>query len=236
MSERIALVTGANRGLGRECVRQLAFDGWTVVLGARTEAKGVAAADALNRQLGRESVHPRTLDVTDEGQAQATAAFIAERWGRLDALVNNAGTVFDDADEPGVLESSADVLMQSFRNNTVGPFLVTRACAALLREGQGTVTMVSSGMGGLAQMGGGFPGYRVSKAGLHALTRIFHNALNPHGVRVNAVCPGWVQTDMGGPNATRPVDKGAESILWAVRLGPDGPSGGFFRDGTPLLW
>jgi NAD(P)-dependent dehydrogenase (short-subunit alcohol dehydrogenase family) len=135
-----------------------------------------------------------------------------------------------------VLDSSAAVLLKTFENNTVGAFNVTRSLAPLLLRSRGTIVMVSSGMGGIAQMGGGFPGYRLSKAGLSALTRILHAELHESGVRVNAVCPGWVKTDLGGPNATRDVETGAKGVVWAATVAPDGPSGGFYRDGIQIPW
>ncbi|MCB9675471.1 MAG: SDR family NAD(P)-dependent oxidoreductase [Alphaproteobacteria bacterium] len=233
--QRVAVVTGANRGLGRECVRQLADLGYTVVLTARTEEKAQAAASAMNRELGDERVVPFALDVTDESRAAALAAMIQSRFGRLDALVNNAGAIFDDPRRSTILDTTPDILKRTFENNTVGAFVVTRALAPLLVKSRGNVVNVSSGMGGLSQMGGGFPGYRLSKAALSALTRIFHAELGD-AIHINAVCPGWVKTDLGGPNATRDVTTGASGIVWAATLDDDGPSGGFFRDGIEIPW
>ena len=112
---------------------------------------------------------------------------------------------------------------------------VSKALGPLLGPGANVVN-VSSGMGGIAAMGGGSLGYRLSKAALNAFTRVLHAELSPRGVRVNSVCPGWVRTDLGGARAPRPVEEGAAGIVWAATLGPDGPSGGFFRDGKPIPW
>ncbi len=222
----VAVVTGANRGLGLGTARHLASEGWVVVLTARDGAKAEAAAASLPGE-----VLPFALDVTSDAQAQALAGFVQERFGRLDALVNNAGAIVDQSD---TLSTPGDILVRSVDTNAVGAWRVTTALADLLRASGGTVTNVSSGMGGLAEMGGGYPGYRVSKAALNAVTRILDHEL--HGVRVNSVCPGWVRTDMGGSHAPRELDEGVDSILWAVKLPADGPSGGFFRDGEPIPW
>ncbi|MEZ4320257.1 MAG: SDR family NAD(P)-dependent oxidoreductase [Myxococcota bacterium] len=234
--KRVAVVTGANRGIGRECVRQLGQLGYSVVLTARTAAKAEAAAEGVRATLNTERIHPFPLEVTSEAQATALAAYVEKEFGRLDALVNNAGAIFDDAKHSGILDTTPDILRRTFENNALSAFMVTKALVPLLVRSRGNVVNVSSGMGGLHQMGGGFPGYRISKSALSAITRIFHSELHSKGVRVNAVCPGWVQTDLGGRNATRDVAAGASGVVWAATLEPDGPSGGFFRDGLEIPW
>ncbi|MCB9672422.1 MAG: SDR family NAD(P)-dependent oxidoreductase [Alphaproteobacteria bacterium] len=238
MSEKpVAVVTGANRGIGREVARQLATLGWEVVLTARDGTKARATAGELNEILAGNPVHGHALDVTEPQQAAELAEVVGDRFGRLDALVNNAGVMFDDPVRSGVLEADLRVFRRTFETNTLGAFNVTRALARLLlRNGGGNLVNVSSGMGGIQEMGAGYPAYRLSKAALNALTRVLHAELNPSGVRVNAVCPGWVQTDMGGPNATRDLASGAAGVVWAATLEPDGPSGNFYRDGTLIPW
>lgn len=231
---KTAVVTGANRGIGLEIARQLAKDhGFQVVLTGRTKEKAETAAAKL-RAEGLEA-QGAALDVTDEKDALALAAALKKAGDDVQVLVNNAG-IFP-GDRSAALEESSEALIEGFRTNTLGPFQVTKAFAPLLKKsGRGRVVMVSSGMGQLSEMGSGAPGYRVSKAGVNALARIFSNELESDGVKVNTICPGWVKTDMGGKNATRDVSKGAASAVWAATLDDDGPTGGFFRDGKRLDW
>jgi NAD(P)-dependent dehydrogenase (short-subunit alcohol dehydrogenase family) len=226
----IALVTGANRGLGLEVVRQLAQRGFTTVLGSRDLEKGRAAAE----ELGGLEVDPRRLDVADAGSVGELASELQDDYGRLDVLVNNAGILYDTW-ESG-LEADLDVVHQALETNLFGAWRTAQACLPLLRRSQhGRIVNVSSGSGSITGMGAGAPAYSVSKAALNALTRILAAELRRDGILVNAVCPGWVATDMGGPGG-RPVEQGAGSIMWAVLLPDDGPTGGFFRDGRQLDW
>lgn len=230
----VAVVTGGNRGLGLETARQLAAKGWTVVIGSRDLAAGEEAAAGLREATGAE-VSAVKLDVTSDADVTAAAEAVRARYGTVDALVNNAGATVK-GDREGGLGTRLDVLRQAFENNTLGAYRVTQAFAPLVVAARGTITNVSSGMGGITEMDGNNPGYRLSKASLNALTRIWHAELHARGVRVNSVCPGWVRTDMGGPRAMRDVPSGASGIVWAATLGPDGPSGGFFRDGAPIAF
>jgi len=221
---RVAVVTGANRGLGLQTAKELASRGWQVVAAAR-RPEAVPAA---------EGIVAHALDLDDDGSVEALAAFVAERFGRLDALVNNAGVIAEEAARAAIAGSRPAEVAATLQNNAVGSFRVTQALLPLM-NGVGNIVNVSSGMGALGEMGGGFPGYRMSKAALNALTRVTH-AETPATLRCNSVCPGWVRTEMGGANATRSVEEGAAGIVWAATLGEDGPSGGFFRDGQPIDW
>jgi len=226
MSEgKIALVTGANRGIGREVSRQLLEQGWTVIMTGRNEQAIRKEAD----QLGALSM---VLDVTDRASVDRVAQVVEAEFGRLDALVNNAGAIFEDYG-PSV-DVDPNAVRQTFEVNVMGPFNLLQALGPLVARSGGNIVNVSSGMGGLEEMGPQMPGYRVSKVSLNALTRIFSQELM--GARVNSVCPGWVQTDMGGANATRDVASGASGVVWAATLGNGGPNGGFFRDGEPIPW
>jgi NAD(P)-dependent dehydrogenase (short-subunit alcohol dehydrogenase family) len=226
----IALVTGANRGLGFEVVRQLAQRGFTTVLGSRDLEKGRAAAEALD---GLE-VDPRRLDVADADSVRELASGLQDDYGRLDVLVNNAAILYDTW-ESG-LDADLDVVHEALETNLFGAWRTAQACLPLLRRSQhGRVVNVSSGSGSISDMGAGSPAYSVSKAALNALTRILAAELRRDGILVNAVCPGWVATDMGGPGG-RSVEQGAGSIMWGVLLPDDGPTGGFFRDGRQLDW
>jgi NAD(P)-dependent dehydrogenase (short-subunit alcohol dehydrogenase family) len=231
----VAVVTGANRGLGLETSRQLAALGYLILLTARREPEGRAAAEQLAAQGLSVRFHP--LDVTDEASVRALAETV-RGIGRLDVLVNNAGIFCEPT--PGTPEASvfrADLarVRESFETNTLGPL---RLCQALipLMNGRGRVVNVSSGMGQLDDMNGSCPGYRFSKVALNALTRILADELRDTAIKVNAVCPGWVRTDLGGPRAYLSVEEGAKGIVWAATLPDDGPSGGFFRDSKPIPW
>jgi NAD(P)-dependent dehydrogenase (short-subunit alcohol dehydrogenase family) len=230
--QRIVVVTGANRGIGREVARQLAVRGDLVVLGARDPAKGETSAAELAR--GGAEVLPRHLDVTDPATLQRLAEELAGSHGRLDVLVNNAAVLYDTWQRA----ASADlqVVREALETNLFGAWQAVQAFLPLLRaSGHGRVVNVSSGAGSLAGMGGGTPAYSLSKAALNALTRMLAPELRRDRILVNAVCPGWVATDMGGPGG-RPVADGAASVLWAVDLPDRGPTGGFFRDGRPVPW
>ncbi len=233
MSERrIGVVTGANRGIGLEVARQLARDGFTAILTARDAAKAGAAAERL-RAEGLD-VESRQLDVADPASVAAFGAWLERDHDRLDALVNNAAIHYDTW-QTGV-EADLDVAREALETNVLGAWRVTQACLPLLRRAAGArIVNVSSGAGALTDMGGGTPAYRTSKAALNALTRILAAELRGEGILVNAVCPGWVATDMGGAGG-RPVAQGAASVMWAVRLSDDGPTGGFFRDGRRIDW
>lgn len=224
----VAVVTGANRGIGFEVCRQLAGLGYDVVLGSRDPRKGERAAARLGA-----TVTPCQLDVADEASVSAAAAWVADRYGRCDALVNNAAILYDT----WAHASSADLaeIHAALETNLLGAWRTALAFLPMLRAARGRVVNVSSESGSLASMGGGTPAYSVTKAGLNALTRILAAELRPAGVLVNAVCPGWTATDMGGYGG-RPVAEGAASVVWAVTLPDGGPSGGFFRDGRPVPW
>lgn len=230
--DRIAVVTGGNRGIGREVVRQLAGRGFTVILGSRDPVAGErAAAELAGEGL---SVRAQRLDVTDTGTVERLAWDLVDRYGHLDVLVNNAAVHYDTWQRAQAADLG--VVAEAWNVNLLGPWRMCLALLALLRRGQHRrIVNVSSEAGSLASMGAGTPAYSVTKAALNALTRVLAAELRPEGILVNAVCPGWVATDTGGPGG-RPVQDGAASVLWAVDLPDDGPTGGFFRDGQPLPW
>jgi NAD(P)-dependent dehydrogenase (short-subunit alcohol dehydrogenase family) len=225
MEMRTALVTGANRGLGFETCRQLGRLGHRVVLAARDPAKGEQAAATL-RGEGLD-VTAFELDVTSDAGLRDV--------GPVDILVNNAGITADD--DSSALRVPVDALRHVLETNTFGAYRVTQAVAPGMRDrGWGRIVNVSSGMGQLSDMYGGYPAYRMSKAGLNVLTRVFAYELRGSGVLVNSVCPGWVRTDMGGPSASLSVEEGVETIVWCATLRDDGPTGGFFRYQRPIPW
>ena len=221
----VALVAGANRGIGLEVCRQLAQRGYEVLLGARDPAKGARAA----RQLG-DGITAVALDVADAESVRAAAAGL----DRLDVLVNNAAILYDTWQRG--LDADLDQVREAFETNLLGAWRVTQAVLPLLRASPAArIVNVSSGAGALHDMGAGTPAYRTSKAALNALTRILAAELRSDRILVNAVCPGWVATDMGGSGG-RPVAEGAAGIVWAATLPDDGPTGGFFRDGRAIDW
>ena len=238
MVTRTALVTGANRGLGLETARQLARLGYRVLLAARDLGKAEAAARRL-REEGLD-VLPFELDVSSDASCTRLTEI-----GAVDALVNNAGVMLESDENPlaaGLLSQSAldvapGLLRETLETNTLGAYRVIQALAPGMRErGYGRIVNVSSGLGQLNDMGGGYPAYRVSKTALNALTRIFAAELGGTGVLVNSVCPGWVKTDMGGAGARLSPEEGVRTIVWAATLPDDGPTGGFFRNLNPIPW
>lgn len=229
---RVAVVTGANRGIGLEVVRQLARDGYRAILGARDADKGEAAASAL-RDEGLD-VEARRLDVSDPAGVAEFGEALERDYDRLDVLVNNAAIHYDTWQRAA--DADLDVVREAFETNVLGAWRTIQACLPLLRRSASTrIVNVSSGAGALTDMGGGAPAYRVSKTALNALTRTLSVDLRGDRILVNSVCPGWVATDMGGPGG-RPVEQGAASVMWAVRIPDDGPTGGFFRDGRRIDW
>ncbi len=234
---RVALVSGANRGIGLEIVRQLARSGLTAVIGTRNAEKGLAAADTLKSE-GLE-VTVVELDVDDEKSAARAIAEMKRLFGRCDVLVNNAAILIDGPGgfDASLFELASDVARRTFETNVLGPLHLIKAAVPLMRELRyGRIVNISSGAGQLSDMRSGFPAYRMSKAALNALTRITAAELRDVNIKVNAVCPGWVRTEMGGPNADRSVEQGAETPVWLATLPDNGPSGGFFRDKKPIPW
>ena len=227
---RVALVSGGNRGIGLEVCRQLSEQGVTVVIGSRDEERGRAAAEGLEG-----NVLPHQLDVSDAGSVDRMGAFLEDRFGRLDVLVNNAAISNDDG-QNGV-DADLDRVKEALEANLFGAWRLCEVSIPLMqRNGYGRIVNVSTGLAALEDMGGGSPGYRVSKTALNVLTPILASELRGSGILVNAVNPGWVQTEMGGSGATRSVEEGAEALVWAATLPNSGPTGGFFRDRSPVAW
>ncbi len=227
---KIALVTGANRGIGKEVCRQLAGRGLTVLLSGRDLDKAQAAAV----DIGLANITPAQLDVTDEDSIARLRDEVERRYGRLDLLVNNAGGHYDYWQT--ALDADIDTVRAAAETNLYGPWRVTQAFVPLLkRSDHPRIVNVGSGAAAVSSLGAGPPAYIASKAGLHALTLMLTAELKEDGLLVNAVCPGWVATDPNNPGG-RPIPEGAAGIVWAALLDDDGPTGGFFRDEQPLEW
>ncbi len=227
---RIAVVTGGNRGIGFEICRQLAARGLLVVVAARDEDGARRAA----AELDGDGV-PFRLDVTDPEGPGRLAAFLESELGRVDVLVNNAG-VFLDQDWGG-LNVPMDVVRETLEVNLIGAWALSQAVVPLMRrQDYGRIVNLSSGLGAMSEMSGGYPAYRISKLALNGLTRILADELRGTNILVNTLCPGWVQTDMGGSRAPRPVQEGADTAIWLATLPDDGPTGQFFRDRRQIPW
>ncbi|MFC5742186.1 SDR family NAD(P)-dependent oxidoreductase [Dyella tabacisoli] len=233
LSQRVALVSGANRGLGLEVARQLAASGMSVLLGSRTLAAGEKAARQIRRD-GGDAVAVK-LDVTVQAEIDALIKRIDTDYGRLDVLINNAGAYFDTGDHPSSVDINA--VRGALDTNLLGAWRLCEATLPLMRRhGYGRIVNVSSGCAALASDGEGCPAYRVSKVALNSYTRMLAAELRGSGILVNAVCPGWVATDMGGLGG-RPVTEGAAGIVWAACLpGQTSITGGFFRDQMRIAW
>lgn len=235
--KKVAVVTGANRGIGREIARQLAARGFRVVVTARDARKGRAAAKAIASEGGDVAFH--ALDVT----SQASVRRLARDLPVIDVLVNNAGVYLEggyDADgtpSAGALATTKRMLDDTLATNLYGPFWLCQAVLpGMIERGYGRIVNVSSGSGQLSRMGRGEASYRISKTALNAVTALLAAEFKGTGVLINAFCPGWVRTDMGGPHAKRTVAVGADTGVWLATLPKGGPNGGFFRDCKPIPW
>jgi NAD(P)-dependent dehydrogenase (short-subunit alcohol dehydrogenase family) len=230
--DRIALVTGANKGIGYEIARQLAEEGFHVFVGARKIPEGKQAAEAIATSGG--STEFIEIDVIDRASIEKAAKTIAGKVDHLDVLVNNAGIM---QDSKGIAEVDEKTFLATLTTNTLGPLRVTQAFLPLLmKSAHGTVANLSSGLGQLSEMGETYPAYSISKTALNAVTRQFAAALRDKGITVNSVCPGWVKTDMGGPNAERTVQQGADTVTWLATDAPRDLTGQFLRDRKVIPW
>lgn len=256
------LVTGANRGLGLETCRQLAAKGFRVILTARNDRQGRSAAERLTKEGG--AVEYRHLDINDAASIAELAEALRADNISLDVLVNNGAVMFDGFDAEVAQKTLATNFFGTMNvSDGLLPLIPDGGTVVMVSSRAGELTGYSAalkarfldpklGRAGILDLAGsfvedvkqgrhakaGWPGsaYRVSKACVNGLTRVLAAELSPRRIKVNAVCPGWVRTDMGGPSASRSLPEGAASIVWAATLGKDGPSGGFFRDGGAIQW
>lgn len=230
--KKIALVTGANRGLGLETCKQLSQLGVTVLLTSRDPTKGeVAAKQLIDKGL---DVIFYQLDVSDRSNIKDIFTKIENQFGRLDILINNAAILYDK--DQSTMNADLELVNKALTTNLFGPWLLCQAFIPLMeKNGYGRIVNVSSGAASMHYMEGGTPAYGISKVALNALTRKLASELGRKNVLVNSVDPGWVATDMGG-HGGRPIEDGCRGIVWAATLPNNGPSGGFFHDGEPELW
>lgn len=232
-SPRTAVVTGGNRGIGYEVCRQLAQRGYRVILTSRDVNRGLAAAEELQR-AGHEVIY-RPLDVTSLVHVRDLQHYVERNFGAASVLVNNAGVYPDEG--RNVLDVEMAVYRDTMEINLFGPLLLGQAfIPQMLGQGYGRVVNVSSAAGQIASMVADTPSYRLSKLALNGLTLMLADSVRGSNVLVNAVCPGWVRSDMGGPAAPRSVAQGADTVVWLATLPDGGPSGGFYRDRELIPW
>ena len=230
----VALVTGANRGIGFEVCRQLGRLGHRVILTSRDPIKGQAAAQTLVNEGLPVVFHQ--LDVTGEASIQALRDFVVKSYHRLDILVNNAG-IYLQGEDSSVMTLSLDALRRTLDTNTFGALRMCQVFIPLMKKNHfGRVVNVSSSMGRHFYMGKMAAAYRLSKDGLNALTQMIAASIQTRDILVNSVHPGWVRTDMGGRSAPLSVEQGADTIVWLATLPEDGPSGGLFEDRKKIDW
>lgn len=233
--KRIAVITGANKGIGLEIVRQLAENGFKVVLTSRDETKGIKACENLKKQ-GLDVLYHQ-LDVTDDSSIERLAGYLKSEVEGLDILVNNAGINVDN--NKNTLNVDMETVRKTMETNFYGPFKVSQALLPLLlKSDDGRIINVSSGLGSLSssiEEHHPFPAYSISKTALNALTVNMAADLRNTNVKVNSACPGWVRTDMGGPYAHKSPREGADTAVWLATT-PSIPSGKFFRERREVEW
>ncbi len=232
ITPHLAVITGASRGLGLETARELAERGHHVVITARQQ-------DRIDRALSAfgdpDAIEGHVLDVADEASVKDFFDWLAGNDEHVDILINNAGRMYGGHGDT-IAQTAPEALLEAIDNNAISAYrMIRHALPVMNANGYGRIVNVSSGMGALTDMGSGTLPYRISKTAMNAIT-ILASREARGDVKVNAVCPGWVRTDMGGPNAHRSLTQGAAGIVWAATLGEDGPNGGFFRDGKPIDW
>lgn len=229
---KTVLITGGNRGIGLETARQLSAQGFHVILSARSAAAAEKAAAGIR---GEGRVSPLEMDVSDSASIRSAAEAFGRIADHLDVLINNAG-IYPDGDR-SILTISREQLTGTFATNTFGPVEVTQAFLPWLRKSRAPrVINVSSGYGQLDGLSAQVPSYCLSKLTLNGVTLMLSQALAADGFAVNSMCPGWVRTDMGGPNAARSVEEGADTAVWLASEAPQQSTGKFFRDRKEISW
>lgn len=222
----IAVVTGGNRGIGLEVTKQLAQLGHTVILGSRSLEKGLVIAQQNKLP---ENIIVQQLDITEQDSIDTLKAYILNQFGRLDILINNAGINYDTWHT--ALDADLENVQETLETNLFGAWRMIQTFVPLMQQNNyGRIVNVSSGAGAIQGMSSGTPGYAISKTALNVLTIKIAALVKNSNILVNAVCPGWVRTDMGGASASRSVEKGAGTIIWAAELPTGSKSGKFFRD------
>jgi NAD(P)-dependent dehydrogenase (short-subunit alcohol dehydrogenase family) len=232
-NSRIAVVTGANRGIGFEICKELSNVGCHVVLTSRDEGKGKQAAAKLDAD--KKNIVYHKLDVTDSKDIETLRDWLLKMYGRVDILINNAGIYLDEG--ISVFNVDENILKKTIDINFYGAFNVCRALVPIMKQnGYGRIVNISSGYGAMSEMGGYHAAYRISKAALNALTLIMADELREFDIKVNAVCPGWVNTDMGGNMAPVSAEKAAKDTVHVALMDEKGHTGRFFRHKKTIEW
>jgi NAD(P)-dependent dehydrogenase (short-subunit alcohol dehydrogenase family) len=233
-----AIVTGANRGVGRGVAKQLALRGYRTILTSRDELKGKLTVNELKKEIGTELADDliyHQLDVTDAESIRRLYDFVIDKYEAADILVNNAAVLLDQFGR--VIQTPQDIFSTTLATNVYGPLLLCQTfLPMMIKRNYGRIVNVSSGAGQVENMVNDMPAYRLSKIALNGLTMMLADSVKGTNVLINAGCPGWVRTGMGSPNAPRSIEEGAEGIVWLATLPDGGPHGGFFRDGQLLPW
>ncbi|KYG66343.1 short-chain dehydrogenase [Bdellovibrio bacteriovorus] len=235
--KKIAIVTGANRGLGLATSEALIQRGFKVIMAMRSPDKAQKELNVL-KMKGADIV-PMKLDVSQEKSINDFVETIKKEYGFVDVLINNAGILIDsdDGGNASVFKTKASTIQKTFNTNTIGPFLLTQKIFPMMKqEGYGRIVNVSSGMAQLSESQTASAAYRLSKTALNMVTNLFASEVGDADICVNAISPGWVRTDMGGPHADRSVEQGIKGIIWAATLPKGGPNGTFTRDGEKIPW
>jgi NAD(P)-dependent dehydrogenase (short-subunit alcohol dehydrogenase family) len=230
--DKIAVISGANRGIGLEIGKQLLEIGWNVVFTARNMAEGRPLVNKLRKKWKSAWYHQ--LDVTDEQSISDLAEYVEDTCGRLDVLINNAGIMIEENHR--AMDMELDDLHKTMATNLYGPLMLTRTLVPYFKDSKDArVINVSTRMGQLSGMGGGHAAYRISKAALNALTVVMARELEGEGIRVNSMCPGWVCTDLGGPNAVKSVEEGADTAVWLATAN-NIENGKFYAERKVIPW
>lgn len=235
MKNKIAMVTGANRGMGLALSQKLAQEDYHVIMVGRNKDQLRKESERLNSQQYTTEYFP--ADISDPESCHQLIGQLKNKFQRIDILVNNAGIYIDESSKVESLNFDDEDMQKTLNINTLAPFRLIKGILPLMREnGFGRIVNVSSGLGSLEGVSSHCFSYSVSKASLNIITKLFASEIKEQDIKINAVCPGWVKTDMGGPNASRSIEEGISGIFWAATLPADGPNGGFFRDGVAIPW
>ena len=225
--EKVILVTGGNRGIGLEICRQLSREGHKVIMGSRKLKNGLARKEEFGL-----NVDVQQLNVRKEKLIIELSNYVSETYGHLDVLINNAGVYTSNS---GALYADMKNVRKTMKTNFFAPWRLIQVLHPLLKKSSDPrIINMSSGMGAIDDLSGNYAAYRLSKSSLNALTILMANELAP-SIKINAMCPGWVKTDMGGPDAHRTVEEGADTAVW-LALNPEIPSGKFVRDRKVIPW